>query len=98
MWGDGARDERIFLLPDATVTHVKLPFEGDVSSEVYLLVGVLETECAEVMSEVAVMLVEVADAGVLGWWSLAATPRASRSWPAWRCLCASGLVGRSARG
>ncbi|UJW32459.1 methyltransferase, FxLD system [Saccharothrix sp. AJ9571] len=54
MQGDGARDERVFLLPDRNGHHVKLRFEGDVPAEVNLLDGVLGTERAEAWSGVTI--------------------------------------------
>ncbi|WP_410673194.1 methyltransferase, FxLD system [Amycolatopsis sp. cmx-4-68] len=54
MQGEGARDERVFLLPDAGGNHVKLRFEGDVPADMSLLDGVLKTERTEVWSGVTI--------------------------------------------
>lgn len=54
MQGDGARDERIFLLPDRHGNHVKLRFEADVPQDMGLLDGVLTGERTEVWSGVTV--------------------------------------------
>ncbi len=54
MQGEGARDERVFLLPDRNGHHVKLRFEGDVPPEVNLLDGVLATERTEAWSGVTI--------------------------------------------
>ncbi|MBP2323796.1 protein-L-isoaspartate(D-aspartate) O-methyltransferase [Kibdelosporangium banguiense] len=54
MQGRGARDERVFLLPDRNGHHVKLRFEEDVSADVSLLDGVLATERTEVWSGVTI--------------------------------------------
>jgi protein-L-isoaspartate(D-aspartate) O-methyltransferase len=54
MQGDGAHDERVFLLPDRNGNHVKLRFEGDVPADMSLLDGVLATERTEVWSGVTI--------------------------------------------
>jgi len=54
MQGDGAYDERVFLLPDRNGNHVKLRFEGDVPADLNLLDGVLATERTEVWSGVTI--------------------------------------------
>lgn len=54
MQGDGARDERVFLLPDAGGHHVKLRFEGDVPAGLDLLDGVLAAERTEAWSGVTI--------------------------------------------
>ncbi|MEV6871658.1 methyltransferase, FxLD system [Amycolatopsis sp. NPDC051128] len=54
MQGEGARDERVFLLPDRNGHHVKLRFEGDVPADMSLLDGVLKTERTEVWSGVTI--------------------------------------------
>jgi protein-L-isoaspartate(D-aspartate) O-methyltransferase len=54
MQGDGAHDERVFLLPDHNGNHVKLRFEGDVPADLSLLDGVLATERTEVWSDVTI--------------------------------------------
>lgn len=54
MQGEGARDERVFLLPDRNGHHVKLRFEGEVPAEVNLLDGVLATERTEAWSGVTI--------------------------------------------
>ncbi|GAA1264652.1 methyltransferase, FxLD system [Saccharothrix xinjiangensis] len=54
MQGEGARDERVFLLPDRNGRHVKLRFEGDVPQEMSLLDGVLATDRGEVWSGVTI--------------------------------------------
>jgi protein-L-isoaspartate(D-aspartate) O-methyltransferase len=52
--GSGARDERVFLLPDAQGRHIKLRFDGDVPQDMSLLDGVLATERTEVWSGVTI--------------------------------------------
>ncbi|WIY05588.1 methyltransferase, FxLD system [Amycolatopsis mongoliensis] len=54
MQGDGARDERVFLLPDRNGYHVKLRFEGDVPAGLDQLDGVLATERTEAWSGVTI--------------------------------------------
>ncbi|VVJ22643.1 Protein-L-isoaspartate O-methyltransferase (EC [Amycolatopsis camponoti] len=54
MQGEGARDERVFLLPDRNGHHVKLRFEGEVPDAVNLLDGVLATERTEAWSGVTI--------------------------------------------
>ncbi|WP_328442792.1 methyltransferase, FxLD system [Amycolatopsis sp. NBC_00438] len=54
MQGEGARDERVFLLPDRNGHHVKLRFEGDVPAGLDLLDGVLATERTEAWSGVTI--------------------------------------------
>lgn len=54
MQGDGAHDERVFLLPDRNGHHVKLRFEGDAPADMHLLDGVLATERTEVWSGVTI--------------------------------------------
>ncbi len=54
MQGEGARDERVFLLPDRNGNHVKLRFEGDVPADMSLLDGVLKTERTEGWSGVTI--------------------------------------------
>ncbi|WP_103349780.1 methyltransferase, FxLD system [Amycolatopsis sp. CA-128772] len=54
MQGDGARDERVFLLPDRNGNHVKLRFEDDVPAGLDLLDGVLATERTEAWSGVTI--------------------------------------------
>jgi protein-L-isoaspartate(D-aspartate) O-methyltransferase len=54
MQGEGARDERVFLLPDRNGYHVKLRFEGDVPAGLDLLDGVLATERTEAWSGVTI--------------------------------------------
>lgn len=54
MQGDGAFDERIFLLPDRNGHQVKLRFEGDVPDSMNLLDGVLATERTEAWSGVTI--------------------------------------------
>ncbi|SEF38111.1 protein-L-isoaspartate(D-aspartate) O-methyltransferase [Amycolatopsis pretoriensis] len=54
MQGEGARDERVFLLPDAGGHHVKLRFEGDLPVGLDLLDGVLATERTEAWSGVTI--------------------------------------------
>jgi protein-L-isoaspartate(D-aspartate) O-methyltransferase len=50
MQGEGAHDDRIFLLPDRNGHHIKLRFDGDVSGDMSRLDGVLATERTEVWS------------------------------------------------
>ncbi|MFI6100790.1 methyltransferase, FxLD system [Lentzea sp. NPDC051213] len=54
MQGEGARDERVFLLPDRNGHHVKLRFEGDVPDGMSLLDGALATERTDVWSGVTI--------------------------------------------
>jgi protein-L-isoaspartate(D-aspartate) O-methyltransferase len=54
MQGEGAYDERVFLLPDQNGHHVKLRFEGDVPADMSLLDGVLATDRAEAWSGVTI--------------------------------------------
>ncbi|WP_086820205.1 methyltransferase, FxLD system [Allokutzneria sp. NRRL B-24872] len=54
MQGEGAHDERVFLLPEANGHHVKLRFDGDVPQDMSLLDGVLATERTEVWSGVTI--------------------------------------------
>jgi protein-L-isoaspartate(D-aspartate) O-methyltransferase len=54
MQGEGAYDERVFLLPDQSGHHVKLRFEGDVPADISLLDGVLATDRTEVWSGVTI--------------------------------------------
>ncbi|WP_284740308.1 methyltransferase, FxLD system [Amycolatopsis sp. RTGN1] len=54
MQGEGARDERVFLLHDRNGHHVKLRFEGDVPAGLDLLDGVLATERTEAWSGVTI--------------------------------------------
>ncbi len=54
MQGEGARDERVFLLPDRNGHHVKLRFEDDVPAGLDLLDGVLATERIEAWSGVTI--------------------------------------------
>lgn len=54
MQGEGARDERVFLLPDRNGHHVKLRFDEDVPEDMTLLDGVLATERTEVWSGVTI--------------------------------------------
>jgi protein-L-isoaspartate(D-aspartate) O-methyltransferase len=54
MQGEGARDERVFLLPDRNGHHVKLRFDGDVPQDLSLLDGVLATDRTEVWSGVTI--------------------------------------------
>ncbi|MFD9701355.1 methyltransferase, FxLD system [Lentzea sp. NPDC059081] len=56
MQGEGARDERLFLLPDRNGHEVKLRFDGDVPQDMSLLDGALATERAEVWSGVTINL------------------------------------------
>jgi protein-L-isoaspartate(D-aspartate) O-methyltransferase len=54
MQGEGAYDERLFLLPDQNGHHVKLRFEGDVPADMSLLDRVLATDRTEVWSGVTI--------------------------------------------
>jgi protein-L-isoaspartate(D-aspartate) O-methyltransferase len=55
MQGEGAHDERVFLLPDAHGNHVKLRFDGhDVPADMSRLDGVLATERTETWSDVTI--------------------------------------------
>lgn len=54
MQGEGARDERVFLLPDRNGHNLKLRFEGDVPQDMSLLDGVLATELTAVWSGVTI--------------------------------------------
>lgn len=54
MQGEGAHDERIFLLPDPHDHHVTLRFDGDVPGDMSQLDGVLSTERSEVWSDVTI--------------------------------------------
>ncbi|WP_103343788.1 methyltransferase, FxLD system [Amycolatopsis sp. CA-126428] len=54
MQGAGARDERVFLLPDRNGHHVKLRFESDVPAGLDLLDGVLATERTEAWSGITI--------------------------------------------
>jgi protein-L-isoaspartate(D-aspartate) O-methyltransferase len=54
MQGEGARDERVFLLPDRHGHHVKLRFEDAVPPDVSLLDGVLASERTEAWAGVTV--------------------------------------------
>ncbi|MEA5367181.1 methyltransferase, FxLD system [Amycolatopsis sp., V23-08] len=54
MQGEGARDERVFLLPDRNGHHVKLRFEDGVPPGLQLLDGVLTTERTEAWSGVTI--------------------------------------------
>jgi protein-L-isoaspartate(D-aspartate) O-methyltransferase len=55
MRGEGAHDERVFLLPDAQGNHVKLRFDGhDVPADMSRLDGVLATERTETWSDVTI--------------------------------------------
>ena len=54
MQGAGARDERIFLLPDGRGQHVRLCFEDDVPADMSLLDKALATELTEAWSGVTV--------------------------------------------
>jgi protein-L-isoaspartate(D-aspartate) O-methyltransferase len=55
MQGDGAHDERVFLLPDANGSQVKLRFDGvDVPADIDQLDGVLATERVEMWSGVTI--------------------------------------------
>ncbi|RDI35367.1 methyltransferase, FxLD system [Lentzea flaviverrucosa] len=56
MQGEGARDERVFLLPDRNGNQVKLRFDGDVPQDMGLLDGALATDRAEVWSGVTINL------------------------------------------
>jgi protein-L-isoaspartate(D-aspartate) O-methyltransferase len=55
MQGEGAHDERVFLLPDAHGNHVKLRFDGhDVPADMSRLDGVLATARTETWSDVTI--------------------------------------------
>ncbi|KOV84804.1 methyltransferase [Nocardia sp. NRRL S-836] len=54
MRGAGARDDRLFLLPDRNGHQVTLRFDGDVPQDMSLLDGALATERAEVWSGVTI--------------------------------------------
>lgn len=54
MQGEGAYDERVFLLPDRNGNHVKLRFEGDVPADMSVVDGVMATDRAEVWSGVTI--------------------------------------------
>lgn len=54
MQGEGAYDERVFLLLDQHGQHVKLRFEGDVPADMNRLDGVLATDRCEVWSGVTI--------------------------------------------
>jgi protein-L-isoaspartate(D-aspartate) O-methyltransferase len=54
MQGVGARDERVFLLPDRNGHHVKLRFEGEAPQDMSLLDGVLATDRTEVWSGITI--------------------------------------------
>ena len=54
MQGEGARDERVFLLPDRNGQHVKLRFEGELPADLSLLDGVLAAGRSEVWSGVTI--------------------------------------------
>jgi protein-L-isoaspartate(D-aspartate) O-methyltransferase len=54
MQGGGARDERVFLLPDRNGHNVKLRFDEDVPQDMGLLDGVLATDRTEAWSGVTI--------------------------------------------
>jgi protein-L-isoaspartate(D-aspartate) O-methyltransferase len=54
MQGDGAHDERIFLLPDPRGGYVRVRFDGPVPQDMSRLDGVLATDQGEVWSEVMI--------------------------------------------
>lgn len=54
MQGEGARDERVFQLPDRNGHHVKLRFDDDVPQDMSLLDGALATERTDVWTGVTI--------------------------------------------
>lgn len=54
MQGDGAHDERVFLLPDPNGGHVKLRFDEEVPRDLSRLGGVLATDRTELWSGVTI--------------------------------------------
>ncbi|MDX8053815.1 methyltransferase, FxLD system [Lentzea sp. BCCO 10_0798] len=54
MQGEGARDERVFQLPDRDGHHVKLRFDEDVPQDMSLLDGALATERTDVWTSVTI--------------------------------------------
>ncbi|WP_434450223.1 methyltransferase, FxLD system [Lentzea sp. E54] len=54
MQGEGARDERVFQLPDRNGHHVKLRFDQDVPQDMSLLDGALATDRTDVWTGVTI--------------------------------------------